>query len=121
MPRSVPMAMNRQRETIKPLPRILPVFELSRSNLQAWWKTDEFFLVPRSGAPMATAKIQPELPPPTNPNRRASVPHGRHILVVGSEPAILGCVQNSLVREDIAVMPLTNEQAMIRLQKGLVP
>jgi DNA-binding NtrC family response regulator len=46
---------------------------------------------------------------------------GRQILIVGSESAVLNYVWEMLARADLQLTALTKEQAMIRIQKGLVP
>ena len=46
---------------------------------------------------------------------------GRQVLVVGSDVAVLDCVQKLLTKDGLSVASLTKEQALIRLQKGLIP
>ena len=45
----------------------------------------------------------------------------QRVLVVGSESALLNHVRDVLVRETLPITSLTKEQALIRIQKGLVP
>jgi DNA-binding NtrC family response regulator len=45
----------------------------------------------------------------------------RQILVVGSESAVLDYVRQALARDSIQLSSLTKDQALVRLQKGVVP
>jgi DNA-binding NtrC family response regulator len=45
----------------------------------------------------------------------------RQALIVGSEPAVMAHVSDSIARDNLRVVSLSKEQAVIRLQNGFVP
>ncbi len=71
---------------------------------------------------MATPSFQvSRRAPATKTVHGTSASAGRGILVVGSEFAVLNYVRDILARDNLQVSSLTKDQALIRLQKGLVP
>lgn len=71
---------------------------------------------------MATASSQtPRLSRSTKSGKNSSGALERQVLVVGSESPVLDYVRQALARDSMQLSSLTKDQALIRLQKGVVP
>jgi two-component system response regulator AtoC len=70
---------------------------------------------------MATASQLSRISPSVTTSRRLSNTPVRQVLAIGGEPAIQPYLQKLFAGDQLAVARLTKEQALIRLQKGILP